>query len=248
MPLLSIIVPVYNEVATIDIVLRAVLQAQLPGVTKQLIIVDGGSEDGTRERVLTYQDIPGVEVLCEPRPAGKGVAIRRALPYAVGDLILIQDGDLEYSVEDYGALLAPLLASECDVVLGSRWMPGHAMRHLPGHPWLSCAMNVAHWGLMGVFNRLYHTRYRDIFGAYKVFRRHCLDGVTFHANRFAFDVELVIRFVQRGYVPQEVPVRYQSRTWAQGKKVRWIDGVQVLWTMVRLWRPWWGGGTKPKRR
>jgi glycosyltransferase involved in cell wall biosynthesis len=217
---LSIIMPVYNEVGTVGEAIERVLEVELPGVRKQIIIVESNSTDGTRAVVEAVADEVDVMVIRQDRPRGKGHAVRAGLDEAKGEVVLIQDGDLEYSVEDYPALLEPIVAGEAAFVLGTRHVRGRPMREFAEARATSVVMNTAHWVFATLINLVYGTTMRDPFTMYKVFRTECIDGLRFSANRFDFDWELVSKLVRAGYDPVEVPVTYHSRDFHSGKKVR----------------------------
>jgi glycosyltransferase involved in cell wall biosynthesis len=232
--------PVFNERRTFVETMEAVLAKELPGVDKEVIVVESNSTDGTRELVLSYQGRPGVKIELEAGPRGKGHAVRRGLALATGDAILIQDADLEYDVNDYDSLLAPLLGWERAFVLGSRHTGGWKIRKFADQVGTATAMNVGHLLFGTALNVLYLQRLRDPFTMFKVFRRDCLHGLQFECNRFDFDFELVIKLIRKGYSPLELPVNYTSRSFAEGKKVSmlrdpltWIRAL-VRYRFVRL--------------
>ncbi len=218
---LSVIVPIYNEAATARPALDAILAKQITGWTIEIIIVESNSTDGTRDIVLGYRDRPRVKLILEDRPRGKGHAVRAAFPQATGDVILIQDADLEYDLGDYDVLLAPIAAGRQEFVLGSRHGEGGwAIRQFAAQPLQALILNVAHWGFTLLINAALGMWLRDPFTMYKVFRRECLDGLTFECNRFDFDWELLIKLVRKGHRPIEIPVSYKSRSFKEGKKIR----------------------------
>jgi hypothetical protein len=219
----SIIVPVYNEKATFPELMRSVLAKPLEhlGLEREVIIVESNSTDGSRELVAGLAGTPGVKVLWQDRPLGKGHAVREALRAATGDIVLIQDADLEYEVNDYDALLEPLLKERAAFVLGSRHSGQGPMRVFADEQRLiSQAFNFGHLCFTALINILYGQKLRDPFTMFKVFRRDCLYGLTLECNRFDFDHELLIKLVLKGYRPLEIPVRYRSRSFKQGKKIR----------------------------
>lgn len=218
-PLLSIIMPVYNECPTFATTMNAVVSKEVPGVDKEIIVVESNSTDGTRDLVLAYRDYPSVKVVLEDRPRGKGRAVRTGFEHASGDFIMIQDGDLEYDINDYDALIEPLKTYQRAFVLGSRHVGDWKIRKFSDQFAVSELFNVGHWLFAGLLNILYRQRLRDPFTMYKVFRRDCLYGLRFECSRFDFDFELVIKLVRKGYVPLEIPVNYQSRSLREGKKV-----------------------------
>ena len=218
-PKLSVIMPVFNEVNTFSQLVTTVLEKKLLGVEKEIIIVESNSTDGTREKVLEYKNKPGVLIVLEEKPKGKGAAVRNGLSHATGDFVLIQDGDLEYDVNDYDQLLIPLLNYQKAFVLGSRHQKGFKMRHFETAPVTSFIMNVGQKFFVTLLNIFCWQKLNDPFTMYKVFRRDCLSGLTFRANRFDFDFELVIKLLRKGYVPLEIPINYKSRSFSEGKKV-----------------------------
>jgi glycosyltransferase involved in cell wall biosynthesis/SAM-dependent methyltransferase len=235
-PRLSVIVPAYNEVATLDAVMRRLLEREQRDVEMEIVLVESGSTDGTRELARRYAGHPRVKVVLEDRPQGKGRAVRTGFTHATGDFVLIQDADLEYDVEDYDVLLEPLLNHREAFVLGSRH-GGSAwkMRQFAGQRLLSVGLNLGHWLFTMLINVLFSQRLRDPFTMYKVFRRDCLYGLRFECNRFDFDYELVIKLIRKGYRPIEIPVNYRSRTFGDGKKVSiWRDPPLWLWALVKL--------------
>ena len=228
---LSIIVPAYNEAATLEPVLRSVLEKQLEGLDKEVVIVESNSTDGTRDIVLGFQAHPDVKVVLEDGPRGKGHAVRAGLAHATGDYILIQDGDQEYDIEDYDVLIEPLTSGKRAFILGSRhggrtWK----VRQFKGKPLTAMLLNFGHWLFKFMVNSALGLKMDDPFTMYKVFRRDCVAGVTFEANRFDFDFELLIKIVRKGYRPIEIPVNYRSRTFSEGKKV---SLTRDPWTWIR---------------
>ena len=233
---LSVIVPVFNESSTLEPLLESLLKKTIADVDIEVVVVESNSTDGSREIALRYQDHPRVRLVLEERALGKGHAVRTGLDLATGDFILIQDADLEYDMEDYDALLEPLLSGREAFVLGSRH-GGSAwkMRKFANQPLLSLGLNAGHWFFKSLVNILFWQRLRDPFTMFKVFRRDCLFGLRFHCNRFDFDYELLIKLVRKGYRPIEIPVNYRSRSFAEGKKVSvWRDPLTWLWALVRL--------------
>ncbi len=218
---LSVIMPVYNEEETFEKTIELVLGKEIPGVQIDVIIVEGRSTDGTREKVLKYVDTPRVSVILEESNQGKGHAVRRGLQAATGDFVLIQDADLEYDVDDYEKLLEPLRDGETGFVLGRRRTPDGAwgMRHFGQQSRMSHVMNVGHIAFLALFNVVYQQRLRDPFTMYKVFRRDCLHGIPLECNRFDFDWELTAKLIRAGYEPIELPVSYYSRSFEEGKKI-----------------------------
>lgn len=240
----SVIIPVYNEVKTIGKVLDAVLSKQIDGVEFEVVVVDSWSTDGTRHVLNllgSFQNPKPFTVYTERYPLGKGHAVRRGIRESTGDIIIIQDADLEYSVDDYDRLLAPIIRRQTDVVLGTRHSQKgfFRMRTFPGQPVLGFVMNFGHCLFAFLFWLLFAVRLSDPFTMFKVFRRHCLMGANFKCNRFDFDFELLV-WLTRSYRVIEIPVSYKSRSFKDGKKVRlFLDPPTWLWAMLKLWIKRW---------
>jgi hypothetical protein len=220
----SIIVPVYNEKNTFPELMRTLLAKRLDhlGLEREIILIESNSTDGTRELVAGFDSTPGVKILWQERPRGKGHAVRAGLGVATGDIVLIQDADLEYDLDDYDALLEPLLTGRAAFVLGSRHGGRLRMRRFQEQQLLGEVLNVAHLFLAGLINVLYGQNMKDPFTMFKVFRRECLYGLQLECNGFDFDHELVIKLVLKGYRPLEIPVNYCARSFKQGKKIRFF--------------------------
>lgn len=235
--LLSVIVPAYNEAETFETLMETLLRKEVPGLDLEIIVVESHSTDGTREIARKYENDLRVKLILEEKPQGKGHAVRTGLKASTGDYVLIQDADLEYDLEDYDALLEPLLAGREAFVLGSRhggrniWK----MRQFTGQRGLSFYVNVGHWFFTTLVNVMFFQRLYDPFTMFKVFRRDCLFGLEFTCNRFDFDYELLIKLIRKGYRPIELPVNYRSRSFKEGKKVRvFRDPMTWLWALFRL--------------
>ena len=238
--LLTVIVPVFNEAATVAELLDRVLSKTIDGVEIEVLIVESNSTDGSREIVLRYAERPRVRLILEERPRGKGHAVRAAFAHARGDVVLFQDADLEYDINDYDRLVAPLFALRRTFLLGSRHGAagdGWKIRRFVERPGVSTLMNLAHLGLLTMFNSLYGQKLFDPFTMYKVFRRDCLYGLAFECNRFDFDYEISIKLIRKGYQPVELPVNYRSRGFGEGKKVAFFsDPPTWIRAMLRLRR------------
>ena len=196
---LSVVIPVYNEIATVRTALDAVLAKEIPGWELEIIIVESNSNDGSRQAVTGYGDHPRVRLVLESAAKGKGHAVRAGFEYASGEVILIQDADLEYDVADYDVLLAPIATGRQAFVLGSRHgRGGLAIRKFSDQPFRAWILNSAHWGFTLLINISLGIWLNDPFTMYKVFRRDCLAGLAFECDRFDFDWELLIKARAQG--------------------------------------------------
>lgn len=239
----SILIPVFNEGATIGALLDSVWNQPLPAAGKEMVIVESGSTDDTREKVMAFaaeknRTFPGsVQVLLQARPRGKGNALREGFKSVTGDIILIQDGDLEYQVSDYPALIQPILDGKTSFVLGSRHLAAGTwkIRSFERRPIKSFLLNLGGVFFHGLFNRLYGQELTDPTTMFKVFRRECIEGLHFVSNRFDFDFELVAKLIRAGYPPLEVAVSYRSRGFEDGKKIRiFRDPFTWVWAIVKF--------------
>jgi glycosyltransferase involved in cell wall biosynthesis len=213
---------VYNEAETAGTAIERVLAVDIPDVEIELVVVESNSTDGTREIVTAHAEDPRVRLVLQDGPRGKGAAVREGFQHATGDIILIQDADLEYSVDDYPKLIEPIVSGEVDFTLGCRHVPGRPVRVMDESRFVALVVNSAHWVFAWMFNVTYGTKLRDPFTMYKVFRRECIEGVEFVADRFDFDFELAGKLVRLGYEPIEIPVEYNARSFDGGKKVRFF--------------------------
>lgn len=220
---LSVLIPVYNEQATILELLRRVEAAPLP-VSKQIVVVDDGSTDGTRQLLASLG--ARATVILHERNRGKAAALRTALAAATGDLILIQDADLEYDPSDYPALLGPLLDGRADVVYGSRFLGGpHRVLffwHYFGNLVFTLLANV-----------LYDINLTDMGTCYKAFLADKLKAIPLSSERFGIEAELTAKICKRRLRIYEVPISYSGRTYLEGKKITWKDGFSYLWCLLR---------------
>ena len=224
---LSVVIPAYNEAAYVEELLARVLKADCCGLACEVVVVDDGSTDGTREKVRRIaQEHAQVKAVFQERNQGKGAALRRGFEAATGDIVLIQDADLEYDPRDYPVLLEPILSGRADVVFGSRFL-GSSHRvlffwHAVGNRLLTLLSNM--------FTNLNLT---DIEVGYKVFRAEILRGVQLEQNRFGFEPEITAKVARSGARVYEVAVSYAGRTYAEGKKIVWKDGVKALYCVLR---------------
>jgi glycosyltransferase involved in cell wall biosynthesis len=227
--------PVFNEAKTVAAAIDRVLDVRIDGVTIDLVIVESKSTDGSRGIVMSYSDVSGVQVVLQDDARGKGYAVRAGFEHARGEIILIQDADLEYSVDDYPALIEPIVDGQVDFTLGCRHVRGKPMRIMEDDRLRAWIVNGAHWVFLALFDLTYGTRLRDPFTMYKVFRRECIDGIEFVSDRFDFDWELVATLIRLGYEPLEVPVTYNARDFGEGKKVRFFrDPPTWVWACLRF--------------
>ena len=230
---LSIVLPVYNERATFEQLIEAVLEKTFDTLEREIIIVESNSSDGSRELVMQYENHPEIKVIYENQPRGKGHAVRTGLNHVSGDVILIQDADLEYDVDDYDAIIEPIVTFQRLFVLGSRHKGTWKMREFEERKMLSAVFNSGQLFFTWLINMACGTRLKDPFTMYKVFHRECLYGLQLESNRFDLDWEIVIKFIRKGLVPFEIPVNYWSRSFVEGKKVRpFLD--PVLWIIALL--------------
>ncbi len=236
---LSVIFPVYNERATVREILDRVLAFSMEGLETEVLIVEGNSTDGTREIVREYEGRPGVRVFFEDRPNGKGAAVRTGLANMTGDIVLIQDGDLEYKVEDYPKVLGPILEGKADIVFGSRARDPEThwqYRRFKGFERLyGFFVNLGGVLFTGLFNLLYGTTLTDGATMFKVYRAELLKDLELKSNGFDFDWEMQAKMAKAGHSFHETTISYKARSRADGKKiVFWRDGFRVLWAIVRF--------------
>ncbi|MBM3779859.1 MAG: glycosyltransferase family 2 protein [Acidimicrobiia bacterium] len=221
-PLLSVVMPVFNECATVETVVRRVLAVPL---RIDLIVVDDGSTDGTPGVLEGLQRELGFTFIRQPENRGKGAALRRGFEAVAGDLVVIQDADLEYSPEEYPQLIELICQGRADVVYGSRFLGRHRaflFTHFVGNRILTLVTNV-----------LYDTMLTDMETCYKAMRVEVLRSMTLRSNGFDIEPELTAKIFKRGYRVFEVPITYDGRGYDEGKKIGWVDGVIALWTLVR---------------
>ena len=220
---LSVIIPVYNEVESIEVILERV-RAQ--NMAEEIIVVDDGSKDGTRDVLGKLDGKNGVRIILHEHNKGKGAAVRTGMAAALGDVLLIQDADLEYDPRDYPQLLEPIKEGLADVVYGSRFLGG---RHRVAMFWHMVANRL----LTFMTNILYNTILTDMETGYKVFRREILNGMVLHANSFDFEPEFTAKILKRNYRIFEVPITFNPRDYAQGKKIKLHDAFEAVWTLIK---------------
>jgi glycosyltransferase involved in cell wall biosynthesis len=240
--LVSVVIPVYNERTFVEQVL---VRVQATPVDKEIIVIDDGSTDGTRQLLesLCREQAAGqssapvldgkaslalanIRFLFQERNLGKGAALRRGFKAATGEIVIVQDADLEYDPAEYGNLLAPILDGRADVVYGSRFLGGpqrvHYFWHYAGNKFLTLLSDV-----------LTNLKLTDMETCYKVFRREVLEGIVLRSNRFGFEPEVTAKVAKGRWRIYEVPISYSGRTYAEGKKITWKDGFRTLWCIFR---------------
>jgi glycosyltransferase involved in cell wall biosynthesis len=230
---LSVLVPVYNEERTLEEIVRRVCGFQIP---KEIILVDDGSEDQSRTILTRLQEenarandpLNQIKVFFQPVNQGKGAAIKAALSHVTGDIVLVQDADLEYDPKDYPSLLAPIQAGQADVVYGTRFYGGGAHRVL------------FFWHYMGnlaltlMSNMLTNLNLSDMEVGYKAFRAEAVKGINLKSNRFGFEPEITVKLAKKRCRFYEVPISYHGRTYEEGKKITWKDGIAALYYLIRF--------------
>lgn len=217
---LSVIIPVYNEADTIEETLARVRRVQLE---KEIIVVDDCSTDGTRELL---HDAADIKLYLHERNMGKGMAIRTALKHVEGDIVIIQDADLEYNPEDFHAMVGPIVSGMADVVYGSRFLRGRPKMRWPNY--------VANRILAAASNLLFRAHITDEATCYKAFRAEVIKTLPLTCRRFEFCPEVTAKLLRSGIRIAEVPIHYQARSSTQGKKIGWWDGVVALWTLLKF--------------
>lgn len=241
--MVSVVIPVYNERRTIEEIL---VRVQEVGLEKELIIVDDASTDGTREflvevakhteengtvgmllpHVRATLNTDNIRVLFQTKNCGKGAALRRGFEEARGNIVVIQDADLEYDPADFHKLIGPIEGGEADVVYGSRFLGGPHRVHLFWH-------YVGNRFLTLMSDMVTDLNLSDVWTCYKAFKREVLKGIEIEENRFGFEQEITIKIARQGWCVYEVPIGYYGRTYAQGKKITWKDGFRALWCILR---------------
>jgi glycosyltransferase involved in cell wall biosynthesis len=220
---LSVIVPCYNEVKTVEEIVR---QALATGLVHEIIVVDDGSTDGTRDVLARLKPLDQVRVILHERNQGKGAAVRTGLKHATGDVMLVQDADLEYDPRDYPAMLRPILEGRAKAVYGSRFLGGPRRTmffwHMVGNRFLTLVTNI-----------LYDTILSDMETCYKMFTADIAANLDLKSPGWGFDPEITAKILRQGIRIYEVPISYAGREFEEGKKIGWRDGFTVLWTLIK---------------
>lgn len=223
---ISIIVPVYNEINTLDIILKKIEEAPFCGLEKEIILIDDMSTDGTREHLKTLED--KYKVFYHEVNMGKGAAIRTGMKYITGDIMVIQDADLEYDPVDYNDLIKLIIDDKADVVYGSRLTGAKPSRsfmftHLLGNKLLTLTTNI-----------LYGATLTDMETCYKAFRASFLQNIEIKSNRFDFEPEITAKILKKKARLYELPISYYGREYAEGKKITWVDGIDAIIALIKF--------------
>ncbi len=224
---ISILIPIYNEVRFLNELLQRVEAVDFCGLAQEIILVDDGSTDGTRDLLPTYENRPSYKVVYHEKNLGKGAALRTAIQHATGDIIVIQDADLEYDPRDYPELIQLIVDNKADVVYGSRLTAGKPVR----------AFNVLHYFgnkfLTFITNILYNTTLTDMETCYKAFRADVIKPIRIRSNRFDFEPEITAKVLKQKVRLFEAPISYCGRDFHEGKKITWRDGLTAIWTLLK---------------
>jgi glycosyltransferase involved in cell wall biosynthesis len=224
-PEISVVIPCYNEAATIEAILDAVRASEIQD--KEIVVVDDASTDGTREKLRSLEGEPGLRLIFQERNQGKGAALRTGFRAATGDVVIVQDADLEYDPREYPKLLAPIRAGKADVVYGSRFVGGESHRVL--YFWHYAANK-----LLTLFSNMFtNLNLTDMETCHKAFRRDVIQKIDLRENRFGFEPEVTAKVARMGCRIYEVGISYSGRTYAEGKKIGWRDGLRALWCILR---------------
>jgi len=223
---LSVIVPVYNERETLLEIVRRIQNVEIAdfGLSKEILLIDDASTDGTHDLLPALASVPAVRVIVHARNRGKGAAVRSGLKAATGDVMIVQDADLEYDPRDYARLLRPIMEGRAQVVYGSRFLGEHKAMYF----W----HQLGNKALTTVANVLYNTTLTDIETCYKVCTQEVVKAINLRQNRWGFDPEYTAQVLKRGYRIYEVPISYNGREFSEGKKISWRDGFRIIWVLL----------------
>ncbi len=221
---LSIIIPVYNEEKNILKVIKKVKKVKLKNIKKEIIIIDDFSTDNTR-RILKKIKDKSLKIFFHPKNIGKGAAIRTALKHITGDIVLIQDADLEYNPEEYPKLLEPIINGKAKVVYGKRFTKQHKPRYRIYY--------LGNLVLTFITNLLYNSKIKDMETCYKVFKKDVIKNIKLNAKKFDFEPEVTSKILKKGYRIYEVPISYKSRSIKEGKKIGWEDGIEAIYYLIK---------------
>ncbi|MCL4262304.1 MAG: glycosyltransferase family 2 protein [Anaerolineae bacterium] len=224
---LSIVIPCYNEIKTIETIVQKVRDVDLGDMTRELVIVDDGSKDGTRDYLDGLRSHEDTQIIFHEQNQGKGAALRTGFTHATGDVIIVQDADLEYDPNEYPRLLKPILVGNADVVYGSRFAGGESHRVL--YFWHSLGNKV----LTLMSNMFTNLNLTDMEVCYKVFKKEVLQKIELKEDRFGFEPEFTAKAARQGFVFYEVGISYYGRTYAEGKKINWKDGVRAIYVILK---------------
>ena len=225
---LSIVIPVFNEVDTIKEIIERVQEVHLPQIaSREIVIVDDSSTDGTRDTLVAYKDQNGFKIVFHDWNRGKGAALRSGIAETTGSIVIIQDADLEYDPQEYPKLMAPILTGKADVVYGSRFAGGESKRVL--YYWHS----VGNKFLTTLSNMFTNINLTDMETCYKVFRGEVIRSIRIEEDRFGFEPEITSKVARMGCRIYEVGISYSGRTYAEGKKINWKDGVRAIWCILK---------------
>jgi glycosyltransferase involved in cell wall biosynthesis len=223
---LSVLMPVYNEQETLREILDQVRAVELEGIEKEIIVVDDGSTDGSRDILRQEEEKGDLKIFYHQANKGKGAAVRMAIEHATGDIMLIQDADLEYDPRDYSVLIKPILEGRAEVVYGSRFLGGPRKTmfffHMVGNQLLTLFTNI-----------LYDTILSDMETCYKVFKAEVIRSIPLRSRRFELEPELTAKVLKRGHRIYEVPITYTGREYDEGKKITWRDVIPAFWTLLK---------------
>jgi glycosyltransferase involved in cell wall biosynthesis len=225
-PRLSVVMPVYNEIDTVQEMIERVLAMGKDGVRIELVVVDDCSKDGSRDLVTRLGQEKGFRVIYQEVNQGKGAAVRRGIQESTGDIIVIQDADLEYSPEEYPDLIDLIVKGKADAVFGSRFIGRHRC-FLFTHYLANLFLNL-------VTNILYNTTLTDMETCFKAVRADVLKPIPFSSNRFGIEPEITAKLFKRAARVYEVPITYEGRDYSEGKKITWKDGLPALWTLIKF--------------